>query len=208
MTGGLAGRGPALAEAIGRPLPRQERRAAAGAAAPIRRGRCPRAPERPRSPTHQGPSRVYGRPRAGRRARYGRCAGPGRGDGRPGGRRTSPPWGRGGSRPAGKVDRHHPEDRRGARACCWCRGGRLFFWIDSRLDHDRRRARRLPGPSRRHPGHQLAAGRLRQPRGPDRGPAQEARHRQAAGQRTDTMMLLHIPDGDGRPTLVSLPRDS
>jgi LCP family protein required for cell wall assembly len=30
----------------------------------------------------------------------------------------------------------------------------------------------------------------------------------AAGQRTDTMMLLHIPDGEGRPTLVSLPRDS
>ncbi|GAA5047205.1 hypothetical protein GCM10023259_021640 [Thermocatellispora tengchongensis] len=30
----------------------------------------------------------------------------------------------------------------------------------------------------------------------------------AAGQRTDTMMLLHIPEGDGRPTLVSLPRDS
>ncbi|RJL32286.1 LytR family transcriptional regulator [Bailinhaonella thermotolerans] len=30
----------------------------------------------------------------------------------------------------------------------------------------------------------------------------------AAGQRTDTMMLLHIPEGSGRPTLVSLPRDS
>ncbi|MGQ0843364.1 MAG: LCP family protein [Sporichthyaceae bacterium] len=30
----------------------------------------------------------------------------------------------------------------------------------------------------------------------------------ATGQRTDTMMLLHIPDGDGGPTLVSLPRDS
>ncbi|MER6172926.1 LCP family protein [Streptosporangium sp. NPDC001681] len=30
----------------------------------------------------------------------------------------------------------------------------------------------------------------------------------AVGRRTDTMMLLHIPDGDGRPTLVSLPRDS
>ncbi|MGC5009868.1 LCP family protein [Streptosporangium sp. DT93] len=30
----------------------------------------------------------------------------------------------------------------------------------------------------------------------------------ALGRRTDTMMLLHIPDGDGRPTLVSLPRDS
>ncbi|WP_246239580.1 LCP family protein [Acrocarpospora corrugata] len=30
----------------------------------------------------------------------------------------------------------------------------------------------------------------------------------AVGKRTDTMMLLHVPDGDGRPTLVSLPRDS
>lgn len=30
----------------------------------------------------------------------------------------------------------------------------------------------------------------------------------AVGKRTDTMMLLHIPDGDGKPTLVSLPRDS
>lgn len=30
----------------------------------------------------------------------------------------------------------------------------------------------------------------------------------AVGRRTDTMMLLHVPDGDGRPTLVSLPRDS
>ncbi|WP_329427078.1 LCP family protein [Streptosporangium sp. NBC_01495] len=30
----------------------------------------------------------------------------------------------------------------------------------------------------------------------------------AVGRRTDTMMLLHIPEGDGRPTLVSLPRDS
>jgi LCP family protein required for cell wall assembly len=31
---------------------------------------------------------------------------------------------------------------------------------------------------------------------------------QAAGRRTDTMMLLHIPRGTGAPTLVSLPRDS
>ncbi|MFC4062975.1 LCP family protein [Planomonospora corallina] len=30
----------------------------------------------------------------------------------------------------------------------------------------------------------------------------------SVGRRTDTMMLLHIPEGDGRPTLVSLPRDS
>jgi LCP family protein required for cell wall assembly len=30
----------------------------------------------------------------------------------------------------------------------------------------------------------------------------------AAGQRTDTMMLLHIPDNDTKPTLVSLLRDS
>lgn len=30
----------------------------------------------------------------------------------------------------------------------------------------------------------------------------------AAGARTDTVMLLHIPAGSGAPTLVSLPRDS
>ncbi|MGW4641894.1 LCP family protein [Sphaerisporangium sp. NPDC004334] len=30
----------------------------------------------------------------------------------------------------------------------------------------------------------------------------------AVGKRTDTMMLLHVPAGSGRPTLVSLPRDS
>ena len=41
----------------------------------------------------------------------------------------------------------------------------------------------------------------------------EARRRelgtgQAAGRRADTMMLLHIPRGGGKPVLVSLPRDS
>ncbi|MGN9786350.1 LCP family protein [Nonomuraea sp. ZG12] len=30
----------------------------------------------------------------------------------------------------------------------------------------------------------------------------------SAGQRTDSMMLLHLPEGSDRPTLVSLPRDS
>lgn len=30
----------------------------------------------------------------------------------------------------------------------------------------------------------------------------------AAGRRTDTVMLVHIPEGDGKPTMVSLPRDS
>ncbi|MFI6818768.1 LCP family protein [Nonomuraea sp. NPDC050328] len=30
----------------------------------------------------------------------------------------------------------------------------------------------------------------------------------AVGRRTDSMMLLHVPDGGGRSTLVSLPRDS
>jgi LCP family protein required for cell wall assembly len=29
-----------------------------------------------------------------------------------------------------------------------------------------------------------------------------------AGQRTDTIMLLHVPDSDGPPVLVSIPRDS
>jgi LCP family protein required for cell wall assembly len=31
---------------------------------------------------------------------------------------------------------------------------------------------------------------------------------QAAGRRADTMMLLHIPRGGGKPVLISLPRDS
>jgi LCP family protein required for cell wall assembly len=31
---------------------------------------------------------------------------------------------------------------------------------------------------------------------------------QAAGRRADTMMLLHIPRGTGKPVLISLPRDS
>jgi LCP family protein required for cell wall assembly len=31
---------------------------------------------------------------------------------------------------------------------------------------------------------------------------------QAGGQRTDTIMLLHVPDGDGPTVLVSVPRDS
>jgi len=30
----------------------------------------------------------------------------------------------------------------------------------------------------------------------------------AAGRRTDTMMLVHVPEGNGKPTMVSLPRDS
>ncbi|HUR76171.1 MAG TPA: LCP family protein, partial [Sporichthya sp.] len=40
--------------------------------------------------------------------------------------------------------------------------------------------------------------------------AQRAKLRtgRATGQRTDTMMLLHIPNSGGGPTLVSLPRDS
>ncbi|MER2092546.1 MAG: LCP family protein, partial [Saccharopolyspora rectivirgula] len=29
-----------------------------------------------------------------------------------------------------------------------------------------------------------------------------------AGRRTDTVVLVHIPEGDGKPTMVSLPRDS
>ncbi|MBA8827446.1 LCP family protein required for cell wall assembly [Saccharopolyspora lacisalsi] len=31
---------------------------------------------------------------------------------------------------------------------------------------------------------------------------------EAAGRRTDTVMLVHVPEGSGKPTMVSLPRDS
>lgn len=84
----------------------------------------------------------------------------------------------------------------------------LVFWIDSRLkgidgaldDYDGRVAD-TPGSNWLLVGSDSrkglsAAERRRLATG------------RAVGQRTDSMMLLHIPEGDGRPTLVSLPRDS
>jgi LCP family protein required for cell wall assembly len=83
----------------------------------------------------------------------------------------------------------------------------LGVWVDSRLN----RVDALPD----YPGRPAATpGADWLIVGSDsRAGLDEARRRQlgtgqAAGRRADTMMLLHIPRGAGKPVLVSLPRDS
>ncbi len=44
--------------------------------------------------------------------------------------------------------------------------------------------------------------------GLDEGRRDELSAGDAAGRRTDTMMLMHVPAGGGQPALISLPRDS
>ncbi|PZG12418.1 LytTR family transcriptional regulator [Nonomuraea aridisoli] len=84
----------------------------------------------------------------------------------------------------------------------------MFFWIDSRLagidgvldDYEGRPAD-TPGTNWLLVGSDSRKGLTATQR-------RKLATGRAAGQRTDSMMLLHIPDGGDRPTLVSLPRDS
>ncbi|WP_308169943.1 LCP family protein [Acrocarpospora catenulata] len=82
-----------------------------------------------------------------------------------------------------------------------------FFWVSSKMnnveaftDYDGRPAE-TPGQDWLLVGSDSRAGLSAAER-------KKLRTGKAVGKRTDTMMLLHIPEGDGRPTLVSLPRDS
>ncbi|MEU8250222.1 LCP family protein [Nonomuraea sp. NPDC048916] len=84
----------------------------------------------------------------------------------------------------------------------------LFFWIDSRLggidnvlDDYEGRVADTPGTNWLLVGSDSRKGLSAAQR-------RKLATGRAAGQRTDSMMLLHIPDGGDRPTLVSLPRDS
>ncbi|SDL31571.1 cell envelope-related function transcriptional attenuator common domain-containing protein [Nonomuraea maritima] len=84
----------------------------------------------------------------------------------------------------------------------------LFFWIDSRLagidgvldDYDGRPAD-TPGTNWLLVGSDSRKGLTAAQR-------RKLATGRAAGQRTDSMMLLHIPEGSDKPTLISLPRDS
>ncbi|MBF8192125.1 LCP family protein [Nonomuraea sp. K274] len=84
----------------------------------------------------------------------------------------------------------------------------LFFWIDSRLagidgvldDYEGRPAD-TPGANWLLVGSDSRKGLTAAER-------RKLATGRAAGQRTDSMMLLHIPEGSDKPTLVSLPRDS
>ncbi|MEO3800050.1 LCP family protein [Nonomuraea sp. B1E8] len=83
----------------------------------------------------------------------------------------------------------------------------MFFWIDSRLagiddvlaDYDDRPA---DGPGT----NWLLVGSDSR-KGLSKAERKKLATGRAVGQRTDSMMLLHIPDTDDQPTLVSLPRD-
>jgi LCP family protein required for cell wall assembly len=83
----------------------------------------------------------------------------------------------------------------------------LAVWVDSRLnrvdaltDYDGRPAA-TPGAD-----WLIVGSDSRQ--GLDEARRRELGTGQAAGRRADTMMLLHIPRGGGKPVLISLPRDS
>src|SRR5829696_8243321 len=65
---------------------------------------------------------------------------------------------------------------------------------------------RRPDRLRRPAGRLIVGSDSRQ--GLDETRRRELGTGQAAGRRADTMMLLHIPRGTGKPVLISLPRDS
>jgi LCP family protein required for cell wall assembly len=83
----------------------------------------------------------------------------------------------------------------------------LGVWVDSRLN----RVDALPdyqGRPAATPGADWLIVGSDSREGLDEGRRRQLGTGQAAGRRADTMMLLHIPRGTGKPTLVSLPRDS
>jgi LCP family protein required for cell wall assembly len=83
----------------------------------------------------------------------------------------------------------------------------LYFWGDSKLA----RISAFPAASSRPaatPGSDWLIVGSDSRAGLSAAQRAKLRTGRAGGQRTDTMMLLHIPDSGGGPTLVSLPRDS
>ena len=83
----------------------------------------------------------------------------------------------------------------------------LGVWVDSRLN----RVDALPdyaGRPAATPGADWLIVGSDSRQGLDESRRRQLGTGQAAGRRADTMMLLHIPRGTGKPVLVSLPRDS
>ena len=67
----------------------------------------------------------------------------------------------------------------------------------------------LPRPPGAGLGHELADRRLGQPPGADYQAGTQYRTGfDIGGQRSDTILVLHIPSGGGKPVLISIPRDS
>jgi LCP family protein required for cell wall assembly len=146
-------------------------------------------------------SRVYGRPRPGREpVRPLRRSGRGDGGAGSGGR---PALGMGGGRSLGKVIRT-------TLVCAlvlllvFVVGG--YFWIGSRLTTTEAFSD-YPGRPEETPGTDWLLVGSDSREGLTAAERKRLATGSVGGRRTDTVMLLHIPR-DGRPTLVSLPRDS
>ncbi|WP_237101611.1 LCP family protein [Nonomuraea sp. MG754425] len=84
----------------------------------------------------------------------------------------------------------------------------LFFWIDSRLTGIEGVLDEYPGRPADTPGTNWLLVGSDSRKGLTAAQRRKLATGRAAGQRTDSMMLLHIPEGSDKPTLVSLPRDS
>ncbi|MEV5413553.1 LCP family protein [Thermopolyspora sp. NPDC052614] len=150
-------------------------------------------------------SRVYGRPRKGDSpVRPLRATGGGGGPSWPGGGSGS---GTGGTRAPRRWGRIILGSVAVLVVLLLVAGVGLFLWVNSRIkgievleDYEGRPAE-TPGQDWLLVGSDSRAGLSAAQR-------RKLATGRAAGKRTDTMMLLHIPDNGGRPTLVSLPRDS
>ncbi|WP_431897330.1 LCP family protein [Nonomuraea sp. bgisy101] len=188
-----------------RPLPRRQD-------GPLRSGGAPahqmpgseptRVNEQPPTPEQPRPSssRVYGKPRSG--------GGP--------------------VRPLGKPPKEprEPREPRGPRLRGRIRGATIlkiiaalvavllvlavvgFFWINGRIKTVERVLDDYTGRPADTPGTNWLLVGSDSREGLSAADRRKLATGRAVGRRTDSMMLLHIPDGGDRPTLVSLPRDS
>ncbi|MEU4577953.1 LCP family protein [Nonomuraea sp. ATR24] len=198
----------------GRPLPPRHDdglRAAGAPAHPQPQGRpIPGAAEAtrinppPQGEPRKGASRVYGKQRSGN-SPIRPLRGGGGGDGGGGAAAQSPAGPRRPRRPRGRLI----AGIIGAFLVVLLVGAAgMLFWIDGRLagidgvldDYEGRPAD-TPGTNWLLVGSDSRKGLTAAQR-------RKLATGRSAGQRTDSMMLLHLPEGSDRPTLVSLPRDS
>ncbi|WP_433873542.1 LCP family protein [Saccharopolyspora sp. CA-218241] len=84
--------------------------------------------------------------------------------------------------------------------------GALVFYVDSMLQ--RTAALDYEGRIEDTPGTNWLLVGSDSREGLDEAQREELSAGDAGGRRTDSMMLVHIPDGGGKPALISLPRDS
>ncbi|NUP02632.1 MAG: LCP family protein [Nonomuraea sp.] len=84
----------------------------------------------------------------------------------------------------------------------------LFFWVDSRLAGIDGVLDDYPGRPADTPGTNWLLVGSDSRKGLSAAERRKLATGRAVGQRTDSMMLLHVSDNGDKPTLVSLPRDS